>query len=296
MVFVHSFQPEPMLQQKFRNLEKGLKITLIDHAYSVECVHKFGHTIELYTDILGAEILKSIPYDKVHIVENDITQNYHFAASIKFKALQSMSLDQILIDGDIFLEKSIVYDIINNASNDVVVSLYEPKGRIFKPETIADLITACASAQQPGYELPKAEDIQGWYNTSLLKFNNEDIKQEYVRQYINHVKQADNLDFSNVIWPDIAFEQLNIEKLLENTKGTLAMINPYYNIDDEYAYKIGFCHLGLAKENSHNFYIRRLQTLNYQLTLDLEEHYLYLINDFIPGLLDIANNNNNLND
>ena len=292
MVFVHSFQPEPMLQNKFRNLDKGLKITLVDHAYSVECIHKFGHTIELYTDILGAEILKTIPYDKVHIVKNDITQNYHFAASIKFKALQNMSLDHILIDGDIFLEKSVVYEMVKNMTDDVIVSLYEPKERIFKPETITELINICKTAQQPGYELPKVEDIKGWYNTSLLKFNNEDIKREYIRQYINHVKQVDVLDFSNVIWPDIVFEQLNIEKLIENTKGTLAMINPYYNIDDEYAYKIGFCHLGLAKENSHSFYIRSLQTLNYQLFLDLEEHYLYLINDLIPNLIDVTNNNN----
>lgn len=292
MVFVHSFQPEPMLQQKFRNLDKGLKITLVDHAYSVECVHKFGHTIELYTDALGAEILKPIPYDKVHIVDNDITKNYHFAASIKFKALQNMSLDQILIDGDIFLEKSIVYNIIEKLSDDVIVSLYEPKGRIFKPETIAELIDSCVLVQQPGYELPKAEDIKGWYNTSLLKFNNDNIKQEYIHQYVSHVKLSDSQDFSNVIWPDIVFEQVNIEKLLENTKGSLAMINPYYNIDDEYAYKIGFCHLGLAKEISNSFYLRRLQTLNYQLTLDLEEHYLYLINGLIPSLIDTANNNN----
>lgn len=295
MVFVHSFQPEPMLQQKFRNLDKGLKITLVDYAYSVECVHKFGHTIELYTDALGAEILKPIPYDKVHIVDNDITKNYHFAASIKFKALQNMSLDQILIDGDIFLEKSIVYNIIEKLSDDVIVSLYEPKGRIFKPETIAELIDSCVLVQQPGYELPKAEDIKGWYNTSLLKFNNDSIKQEYIHQYISHVKLSDSQDFSNVIWPDIVFEQVNIEKLLENTKGSLVMINPYYNIDDEYAYKIGFCHLGLAKEISNSFYLRRLQTLNYQLTLDLEEHYLYLINGLIPSLIDTANNNNKFN-
>lgn len=295
MVFVHSFQPEPMLQQKFRNLDKGLKITLVDHAYSVECVHKFGHTIELYTDALGAEILKPIPYDKVHIVDNDITKNYHFAASIKFKALQNMPLDQILIDGDIFLEKSIVYNIIEKLSDDVIVSLYEPKGRIFKPETIAELIDSCVLVQQPGYELPKAEDVKGWYNTSLLKFNNDNIKQEYIHQYISHVKLSDSQDFSNVIWPDIVFEQVNIEKLLENTKGSLAMINPYYNIDDEYAYKIGFCHLGLAKEISNSFYLRRLQTLNYQLTLDLEEHYLYLINGLIPSLIDTANNNNKFN-
>ena len=50
MTFVHSFQPEPMLQSKFRPLDIGLRITLVNYAYSVECVHKFGHTIELYTD------------------------------------------------------------------------------------------------------------------------------------------------------------------------------------------------------------------------------------------------------
>lgn len=284
MVFIHSFQPEPMFQSKFRPLDVGLRITLLNHAYSVECVHKFGHTIELYTDVLGAEILKLIPYDKVHIIENDITKNYHFAASIKFKALQNMSLDQILIDGDIFLEKSIVFELLKNFNKDMVVSMYEPKDRIFKPETIASMFQACNVQVQPGYELPENGEVKGWYNTSCLKFNNESLKQEYIRQYINHVKASESVDFTGAIWPDIVYEQYNIEAMLRNTGCELEMVNPYYNIDDEFAYKIGFCHLGISKERSQNFYLRRLQTLNYQLTLDLEEYYLYLINEFIPDL------------
>jgi hypothetical protein len=75
-----------MLKAKFNSLEKILAITLVDYAYSVECVHKFGHTIELYADKIGADLLSCIPYDKVHIVETP-TKNYHFAASIKFTAL-----------------------------------------------------------------------------------------------------------------------------------------------------------------------------------------------------------------
>lgn len=285
MVFVHSFQPEPMLQSKFRPIDVGLKTTLIDHAYSVECIHKFGHTIELYTNSLGAEFLKPIPYDKVHIVENDITSNYHFAASIKFKALQEMSLDQILIDGDIFLEKSVVFELLKNIDKDIIVSMYEPKERIFKPEAIQKIFKLCNITNQKGYEFPKDGDIKGWYNTSCLKFNNEALKKEYIRQYISHVKQAESVNFEGDIWPDIVYEQYNIEALLKNTGCELAMINPYYNIDDSFAYKIGFCHLGVAKENSHNFYLRRLQTLNYQLTLDLQEYFLYLMNEFIPNLL-----------
>lgn len=290
MTFVHSFQPEPLLRSKFRNLDRGLKITLVDHAYSVECIHKFGHKIELYTDKLGAEILKLIPYDKVHIVENTITDNYHFAASIKFIALQNMSLDQILIDGDIFLEKRVVYELIQNADKDMLVSLYEPKEKIFKKETIAEMFKSCIVPTLEGYELPKDGDIKGWYNTSCLKFNNESLKQEYIRQYIAHVKSAEFNDFTDHIWPDIVYEQYNIEALLRNTGCELSMVNPYYNIDDSFAYKIGFCHLGVAKENSHSYYLRMLQTLNYQLSLDLGEYYIYLINDFIPMIKSLTNN------
>lgn len=274
-----------MLQAKFRNLDRGLKITLVDYAYSVECVHKFGHTIELYTNALGAEILKPIPYDKVHIVTNDITSNWNFAASIKFKALQNMTLDQTLIDGDIFLENHIAFDMIQNLNSDIIVSMYEPKEKIFKIETIKEMVAVCCDAEQPGYKLPKAEEINGWYNTSLLKFNSEELKQEYIRQYIAHVKAIEDKDMHPVIWPDIIFEQFNIEAMLKNTNKTLSMVNPYYGIDDSFAYKIGFCHLGVSKENSHSYYLRMLQTENYQLFLDLQDYYIYLMEDFIPKLL-----------
>lgn len=284
MVFVHSFQPEPMLNSKFRNLDRGLKITLLDHAYSVECIHKFGHTIEVYTTPVGAEILKCIPYDKVHIIKNDITNSHHFAASIKFVALRNMSLDQYLIDGDIFLEKSIVFDFLKNLKKDMVVAMYEPRNKIFKSEEIYDLFKACETTNIPGYELPNSDEVKGWYNTSCLKFNNEDLKQEYIRQYIEHVKQAESRVFKGDLWPDIIYEQFNIDALLRNTNCQIDMVNPYYSIDDEFAYKIGFCHLGSAKEITHSYYLRKLQTENFQLTLDLQDHYLYLMNNYIPNL------------
>ena len=284
MVFVHSFQPEPMLQSKFRSLDKGLKITLVNHAYSVECIHKFGHTIELYTTSLGAELLKPIPYDKVHIVTNDITNNWHFAASIKFKALQNMSLDQCLIDGDIFLEKTPVFEILKHLNKDVVVSLYEPTARIFKPETMSEMFKACEDFIQPGYELPEITNVLGWYNTSLLKFNNAEAKEEYIKQYITHVKFAESIDFSKTIWPDIVFEQCNLESMVKNMGYEIDMVNPYYNIDDAFAYKIGFCHLGVAKEISQTYYLRMLQTLNFQLSLDIQEHFIYLMEIRFPQL------------
>ena len=58
----------------------------------------------------------------------------------------------------------------------------------------------------------------------------------------------------------------------------------YYNIDDSFAYKIGFCHLGVAKEISQTYYLRMLQTLNFQLSLDIQEHFIYLMEVLFPKL------------
>ena len=54
-----------------------------------------------------------------------------------------MSLDQILIDGDIFLEKSVVFELLKNIDKDIIVSMYEPKERIFKPEAIQKIFKLC---------------------------------------------------------------------------------------------------------------------------------------------------------
>jgi hypothetical protein len=53
---------------------------------------------------LGAEMLSFIPYDNVIIVDMENTSP-HFAASIKFKALELIEPDDVLIDGDLFLTK-----------------------------------------------------------------------------------------------------------------------------------------------------------------------------------------------
>lgn len=278
MKFVHSFQASPLLNQKFNSLEQSLKIILVNYAYSVECIHKFGNTIELYTDKLGEEILKVIPYDKIHIVENNITDNYHFAASIKFEALKRMSLSEILIDGDIFLEKNLVFNIIKNLNSDIVVSLYEPRELIFKKENVIDLFNYYNIPTEDDYPLDTFEKIDGWYNTSLLKFNNQDTKNEYIRQYISHVKKAQTINFKGEAWPDIVYEQYNITNMLKNNNWTISAVQPKYGKDDIYPYKIGFCHLGALKQEGHSYYLRQLQTINFQLFKDIEKHYKYLMN------------------
>lgn len=286
MVFVHSFQAKPLLKAKFDSIERSLAITLVDYAYSVECIHKFGHTIELYADKMGADLLSCIPYDKIHVVAPP-TNNYHFAASIKFTALQQMPLDQILIDGDIFLEKSPVYDIIKDTKGDMLVSLFEPRDMIADREAMAILFKKDYIPFEEEYPIRPFEEIDGWYNTSVIKFNNQKLKDEYIRQYLSHIKMAESQNFEGSSWPDIIYEQYNIKKLIENNNFNIDLVNPFYGIEDAFCFKIGFCHLGSLKLESHNFYLRRLQIINFELFKNIENQYKLWLNQIIPEMLKI---------
>jgi len=84
-----------------------------------------GYKIYLVTDPLGAEILSHVPYDEVIVSKNTITNNYHFAASMKFIALEKMNLGDILIDGDAFFKKGRVYAEVEKCQADVLTALYE---------------------------------------------------------------------------------------------------------------------------------------------------------------------------
>lgn len=189
MNFVHSFWSKPLEGKKFAHLEYSLRFTLVHYAYSVACIHKFGHTITLYTDEKGYEILKPVPYDKVIVIDNTITNNKHFAASMKFEALQRMSLDEIIIDGDIFLEKPKVFDIIKNNESDLLVSLFEPQALIINiNKQYSTMFNNLNIEEEELYKRPNFRKIKGWYNTSVMKFNNEEFKQKHIEQYIHHVK------------------------------------------------------------------------------------------------------------
>lgn len=272
-----------MLKAKFNSLEKILAITLVDYAYSVECVHKFGHTIELYADKIGADLLSCIPYDKVHVVEPP-TKNYHFAASIKFTALQQMSLDQVLIDGDIFLEKSPVYDIIRDTKGDMLVSLFEPRDLIFNKESVTDLFKKKYIPSEENYPIEPFEDIKGWYNTSVMKFTNQALKDEYIRQYLHHLSMAESQEFEGSTWPDIVYEQYNIERMLKNTGCTIDVINPFYGVDDAFCFKVGFCHMGSAKLEAHNYYLRQLQITDFERFKAIQNQYTRWLNESIPEI------------
>jgi hypothetical protein len=282
--FAHSFWTGPLLKNKFYDLNSALEINLIEYALSVEYVHRNGYKIVLYTDVIGAELFSPIPYDEIVILENTITDNYHFAASFKFVALEHMPLEQVLIDGDIFLYKSQVYGIIETDSGDVIVSMFEPKQYI---EADKERCSKTFTLIKPfkfakPYETPEWENFNGWYNTSLMKFNNEELKEKYIEQYKYHINIINNTDFQNT-WPDVVLEQLHLTYLCQNDKYSIhTLLEDFPSgkyIRD--AMIVGFAHLGCEKQSMQQENIQALQEFNPNLYENLTKHIKQMTDKYL---------------
>ena len=267
MKFAHSFWSKPLLCKKFNDLRVGLAVTLVDYALSVEFIHRNGYEIELYADKEGAYILSEIPYDKVHIIENTITDNYHFAASIKFEALKRMNLEDCLIDGDIFLSKGRVFSEIEKSNSDVTCSFFEGEHLVKNCEFADEMFEIlCKYDFKYPYTVPIKNKCDGWYNTSIIKFGNQQLKDEYIKQYIEHVNKLKDIDFKNV-WPDLIIEQRNLTQYCRANNLKINTILKDFPSKESYEYAnlIGFNHLGSTKESFQNTFVKILASLNLEL-------------------------------
>ena len=106
-----------------------------------------------------------------------------------------------------------MYSILENDKSDAVVSMLEKKTRLkhTKYDKYMFKLFEGFIFKEP-YTLPKPKDCDGWYNTSLIKFNNQELKNEFIRQYKENIQVVKDKDFED-IWPDIVLEQLNFTLL-----------------------------------------------------------------------------------
>jgi len=259
---------------KFMDLQRSLEITLFEYALSVELIHRHHHKIHLYTDPIGARILQPINYDKITILkDNTITSNYHFAASFKFEALRRMSLSDTLIDGDIFLHKKLVYDILRDSKEDVIVSFFENKEYI---DTFKDRNKRMFDMLKDKDLLFPPEDydnIDGWFNTSVIHFNDEDFKKKYIDQYVENIKRLENTEYED-IWPDLVIEQRNLFRLSEQEHKEIKVLVDDYSSQwsQRYSVLIGLLHVGSAKIDYQPVVIKNLMEVNKPLVRKIEKY------------------------
>lgn len=282
MKFVHTFWSKPFLNSYFNKYQTSLPVILSDYAYSAACIKKFGHEIKLYTDKFGADMLGYIPYDEIVILDDLENENVNFAAQIKFRALEQMTLDEILIDGDLFIQKEYGFNHIDSLESDVVFSFDEGEEFTTRDEdmknkykTLNNKLLKYNDKFDSTYFV-NAEEKLNWHNTSLLKFNNEELKTEYIRQYWKNKYIIENEEFP--IWPDIWIEQKNLTYLTEREPYTCCPV--VYGFPEEvcnmYSLFIGFTHLGNFKVMYNDAIMNFLKNLNcdlYEKTLKHIEKY-----------------------
>lgn len=274
MNFVHTFWSKPFLNNRFKEYQELLPVILTDYAYSCSCVKSHGHSIRLFTDKFGAEFLGFIPYDEIVVLDNLENENTDFAAQIKFAALKQMRLDEILIDGDLFIKTTQAFEMIDSINYDVLYSFYEPleyalknfsKERIEYYDRILTVVNNLKTEFIQTYSREFSINDCCWPNTSLLKFSNQELKDEYINQYEYHKNLLRNCDFGRS-WPDVWIEQKHLELLVNSKYKGRPLIYCYPSEgSDLYASTIGFIHLGGGKIKYQDYILKSLYELDKKL-------------------------------
>jgi len=252
--FCHSVWTKPMTGSRWY-IEDQLKNNLWLFALSVAYVKKFGHEIVLHTDGLGKEIYGRLPYDEIHLTLDNLNAHERFWAAGKILAQEAEPIGSIHIDGDVFLKKRAVYDIIRDRDADVIVQMLEGGFSIPYPGSCygdnLNLVLSALNKNIPP-EFDRRQDSA--YNCGLVKFNNPEPKNRYIKGYKEMINNCcgdqsfvKRLIADNNMCPDLIMEQWWLKSVTDHYGYKVKTVLSGHDIN-EAAVKIGYTHvIGTAK-------------------------------------------------
>jgi hypothetical protein len=236
-------------------IEDQLKNNLWLFALSVAWVKKFGHEIVLHTDDLGKEIYGRLPYDEIYPTLDSLDVHERFWAAGKIYAQEAEPLHSVHIDGDVFLKKQAVYDIVGDRDADLIVQMIEGDLAVSCPGSCyGDNLKLVLPAL--GNDIPAEFNRRqnAAYNCGLVKFNDPDLKNRYIEGYkemINNCRR--NQSFTkriltdNNLCPDIILEQWWLKSVTDHYGYKVKTVLSGHDIN-EAAVRIGYTHvIGTAK-------------------------------------------------
>lgn len=196
----------------------------LSNAYS----KKVGAYTICHTDSLGALFLQHIPYDELHVDLDNIYKDIHprFWAYAKIKAIEKEDVNFVHIDGDVFIKSKDCFDILFDRKYDVIVQNFESSSWYNKEFHVFDNIKDTCIKNKLNYKL------EGAYNTGVLGFKNKQLKDNFVKGYINIAKDVSKnnkiiLDKEWHCTPDLIIEQRYIYQLAKQYRA-------YTLFDDEH--------------------------------------------------------------
>lgn len=288
-LFIHTYWSKPALNNRW-DVENVSQIinNIWYYTTSVTYLKNLGQRIELHTDDFGFKCMDHIPYDKIHLTLNTIPSNIqsYIWAFGKFWALKDCPLNTIHIDGDVFIKSFKCLNALQDVDCDLIVQCHEfvinPnewKFSIYKPAT-----DAISSLKYPKWSKVNGQNA---YNTGVIKFNNNDLKQAYIKNYLKYAelcstdKTVCNKCKDKDIAPDLVIEQqfiydiseymnCNVKKLIDWTESNKsAKMLGYQHVlgKEKYNYDIILKCKRTLYNLDKNLYIKTCEKIEYVMCL-----------------------------
>jgi hypothetical protein len=245
---VYSFWTCPALGENPRWRENNQLIKNVNlYTLSVLFLKDHFKEIVLYTDTLGASLLKFLPFTEVHVVLDDVSCDDRIWVKGKFIAFEKETKPFIHVDGDVLISKEEALNMIKNFKSDVIVQGYDNEfeshygGQMSYYEKFFDI-------EKLGYS----------FNMGVIGFNNIALKNEYmknVRKWLKvYFKQEEFRECDAHFEPCIMIEQYNLTNLLykKGVEPDRILGNRILDLSIAYCNEIGYAHLtGLQKYGEH---------------------------------------------
>lgn len=230
MRFVHSLSTRPLgIQLYDSNALQRLVGNILYYALSLAYLKRLHQEVVLYTDTLGERLLGHLPYNKIYVTLDDMPEEIspRFWASAKMHAMSQEPIESVHIDGDVFIKDQKLIDLIENSDWDLLVQMYEHD--YFSPGYYKEFPFWKKDKdflKENGINI----DVYGAYNTGILGFRNQELKDTFLNLYkklaINHSKVYwDELLTNPDLTPDLVTEQTAIYQLSKDYKVKL-LIDP----------------------------------------------------------------------
>jgi len=203
-----------------------------------------GAEITLHTDTLGAALLGHLPYTEIRLTLDDMPPGLHprFWAAGKMWALAAEPAGSVHIDGDVFIKRPALAEDIAASEWDFIAQHWESSEWYEKENVLFDAAPKiCASL---GIDVHRI----GAYNTGVLGFRDESMRDEYLSAYRSaalalSTRCRDILDQGHSLTPDVIIEQRHSFQICERHNARVKLILPCESGHGKLAAEIGYQHV-----------------------------------------------------
>jgi len=245
MRLCHSVWTKPIIDSGL-GFQSKIESNLWLFSLSIAYAKLLDATIVLHTDSLGAKLFGYLPYDEIYLTLDNLETPSCFWAAGKIHAQSLEPLGSIHLDGDVFLKKKGLLDILNFENYDVLIQNTESNNQIYDPLLVKfkEVLLSHTLPEELNFNSQLA------FNCGIIGFNNKLIKEKYVDGYQNLVNVCildesfmKFLSTNKSFIPDLILEQWWLKCITNYYPCNVKALLPNLSTLQEDAIKIGFTHL-----------------------------------------------------